>query len=241
MTPIGSPTQWSEVVRPQVEPILRLITRTWDAMPAPPRSELEKPMALRLAASMQNAPDRDDFLFRVVPEYMLLDALGNETGRIDIAFMQFVCHDSVYFGVECKRLNSLNGSGLRWYHTNYVNEGIARFTTSKYAEVVDTGGMVGFVLNGDTNEAIAKVGEFIGQKKQELGISSNDNLRQSSVCADDQRIRETHHSRGDEQRGFLLHHVFLAGDPSAPLRTDDEKPKPKKNATKRQPRKKPAS
>lgn len=219
MTTIGSPSQWSDVVRPQVETILRLITRTWDALPAPPRNELEKPIALRLTASLQNAPDRGSFPFRIVPEFMILDDVGHELGRIDVVFMQFVCHDSVYFGIECKRMNSDEGGEWRWYHTQYVNEGVARFVSSKYADLVDTGGMVGFVLNGDTATTISKVDNYIAQKRRELGITASGGLDESTLCPDETRIRESQHKRG-KSHNFLLHHVFLAGDPNAPLRPE---------------------
>ncbi len=239
MTPIGSPSQWSGVVQPQVETILRLITRTWDALPVPPRNELEKPIALRLTASLQNAPDRGSFPFRVVPEYMILDDTGRELGRIDIVFMQFVCHDSVYFAVECKRLNSDEAGGWRWYHSQYVNEGVARFVSSKYADLVDTGGMVGFVLNGDTATAISKVNHYITQKVQVLGMTASESLAESTLCPDDARIRQTQHERVNLHK-FLLHHIFLAGDPNAPLRQEPHpvtKPTVKKKSTKRIPRK----
>jgi len=239
MTPIGSPSQWSDVVQPQVETILRLITRTWDELAAPPRNELEKPIALRLTASLQNAPDRGSFPFRVVPEFMILDGAGHELGRIDIAFMQFVCHDSVYFGIECKRLNSDERGEWRWYHTQYVNEGITRFVSSKYAELVDTGGMVGFVLNGDTATAISKVDDYIAQKRRELGMAASGSLVESTLCPDEARIRETQHERG-KSHNFLLHHVFLAGNSNAPLRPEPPpvaKSPAKKKTTKRKPRK----
>lgn len=233
MTPIGSPSQWSDVVQPQIETILRLITRTWDKLSAPPRNELERPIALRLTASLQNAPDRGSFPFRVVPEFMILDGAGHELGRIDIAFIQFVCHDSVYFGVECKRLNSDEGGEWRWYHTQYVNEGIARFVSSRYAELVDAGGMVGFVLNGDTLTAISKVDDYLA-KRPELGMTASSSLAKSTVCPDEARMRESRHERG-KSNNFMLHHVFLAGDPNAPLRSEPSIPAEKgvksKNST----------
>jgi hypothetical protein len=232
MNSVGSPAQWDDVIWPQVETILRLILQTWDAMPPPPRNELEKPIALKLTARLQNAPSRDDYPFRVVPEYMILDDDGREAGRIDIAFMQFVCHDRVYFGVECKRLNSLDLGGLRWYHTEYVNEGIARFTSSKYAEAISTGGMLGFVLNADLDQAIANVSQYVASKPQEIGMAATGVLTQSTACPGESRIRETWHARGPNQSGFLLHHVFLAGDPKAPLRPDPP-PDPKAGKSKR--------
>ena len=122
------------------------------------------------------------------------------------------------------------GGTPRPYFAEYVRFGMLRFVRGQYADAVRCGGMLAFVLNGDVPGAIAGVEENIRQMYGDLGMPAPGEFLTSTVRPTDPRIRETQHTRSKRTDSFRIHHLFMAGDPNAPLRPDPpvEVKKPKR-------------
>ncbi len=77
-------------------------------------------------------------------------------GEIDMAVLLDKDRDR-YLAYECKRLNVSRQDGLRSLATEYVQCGVRRFVTEKYAADLPVGCMLGYVLDGNTSTARTKV------------------------------------------------------------------------------------
>jgi hypothetical protein len=95
---------------------------------------------------------------RELPFYVQLqmveldDSVGQELGRMDIAFLPTSVsgspNESIYFCLECKRLNVIINGKRRPGGSDYVVHGMMRFVTAQYANTVRHGGMLGYVIDG---------------------------------------------------------------------------------------------
>jgi len=115
-------------------------------------------------------------------------AAGQDQGRMDIAFSPLVPREDVYFSLECKRLNVVNGKRVRAYSREYVVFGMVRFIRGQYAAMVRHGGMLGYVLDGNVNRAIQNVGGAIQTHHLDLGMESPGEMLPSSIRPGDSRI-----------------------------------------------------
>jgi len=241
MTHFGSLDEWVGFIESQVPRIIELVIGVWESLPPPAANELENVVTNRICARLQNHPERHTFLFHIQPQDVLLEPeSGAEFGRTDISFKPFVPSDAVYFCLECKRINVRDhAGGTPWRgFSEYVRLGMLRFVRGQYADSVRFGGMLGFILDGDVPGAIAGVEENIRRMHGDLGMPPPGAFLTSTVRPTDPRIRETQHTRGKRTDLFRIHHLFMAGDPNAPLRPDPpvQVKKPKRIKT---PRRKP--
>ncbi|MCA1994914.1 MAG: hypothetical protein LDL41_23125, partial [Coleofasciculus sp. S288] len=141
---------------------------------------------------------------REIPEDDL--QTGEELGRIDLRFTHGYRED-VYFAFECKRLNVVLNGRRRALAAEYVVQGMMRFITSQYATNLTQGGIIGYIMNGDTTTAVRAVSSRVGRQCQELRISSPSSLCKSSLLPSNKQIKETRHDL--ENRKFIIHHIFL--------------------------------
>jgi hypothetical protein len=160
-------------------------------------------------------------------------AAGQDQGRMDIVFSPPVPREDIYFCLECKRLNVRDHSGgtPRPHFVQYVQFGMLRFVRGQYGNSVRFGGMLAFVLNGDVPGAISGVENNIRRMHADLCMNAPGSFLASTIRSSDTRIRETRHSRAAQSEPFVIHHLFMAGDPNAPLRPippPNTKPKKKK-------------
>lgn len=237
MIHFGSPADWVDLIDSQVPDILALVIDSWESLPPPAPDELENSITNRLCARMQNDPNRETFPFHIQPQDVILEpGTGDELGRTDIAFKPFVPSDKIYFCLECKRLNVRVPNALRPrpYFSEYVRHGMLRFISGQYAGAVRNGGMIAFVLDADLPAAMAGVRRNIQSAQKDLGIPSPADFSPSSIRPADTWIKETNHSRAHSLEPFIIHHLFMAGDPNAPLLPE---PPPKPPKVLRKPRK----
>jgi hypothetical protein len=108
-----------------------------------------------------------------------------------------------------------------------------RFVRGQYANSVRHGGMLAFVLDGDVAGAIGGVETNIKKLSNDLGMNNSGAFLPSTVRPTDARIRETRHRRENHTEPFMIYHLFMAGDPNAPLRPA---PPPSKKTAKRKPK-----
>jgi len=228
----GSPDNWVDFIESQMPQILELVVGTWEAMPPPAGNELEDAVSESLCRALRQSRNRCDLPFRIDPQLVELDpAAGQDQGRMDIVFSPPVPREDIYFCLECKRLNVRDHSGgtPRPYFVEYVQFGMLRFVRGQYANSVRFGGMLAFVLNGDTPAALSGVEANIRRMHGDLAMIAPASFLASSVRPTDSRVRETLHARAAQAHPFVIHHLFMAGDPNAPLRPAPP-PEPKKTA-----------
>lgn len=71
-------------------------------------------------------------------------------GRTDIRVISLNSFEdtSAYYTIECKRIDSINNSGVNGLNAKYIQNGIYRFVSNTYSTHYKTSGMIGFVIDG---------------------------------------------------------------------------------------------
>jgi hypothetical protein len=220
MTALGAPEEWCNFIETQVPAILALVIETWESMPPPAGDELEDVVSEALCRALRQSKNLCDLPFRIDSQLVELDpTAGQDQGRMDIVFSPMVPRESIYFALECKRLHVKGGNAVRSYYAEYVQFGMLRFVRGQYACAVRHGGMLAFVLDGDTVGAVAGVERNIRENLCDLGMDATGGFQASTGRPGDGRVWETHHRRSGQMVPFVIQHLFMAGDPNAPLRS----------------------
>lgn len=97
------------------------------------------------------------------------DRIAFSKGKVDMALLLDQDREK-YLAYECKRLNVVRDGTTRSLATRYVMCGIRRFVTEKYAADLPLGGMLGYVMNGDVNDARAKIWAAIDRHQAYIGM-----------------------------------------------------------------------
>jgi len=203
----GTIKPWSDTFPEDLLPcVFDLIIESWKTFPQPSPYDLEIPITRKFCVHLENNKDRSTHLFRVDWEANVLDNTAEQSGRIDIR----VTHGYVateYFSLECKILNKTDHQG-RWSSLagKYVDEGMMRYVREQYSGG-DNGGMLGYVMDGDTVKAISSVNDAIQKRKNKLYIDNKPKLRKSSIRPQCQQTKETRHLI--KNGTFTIHHIFL--------------------------------
>jgi len=157
---------------------------------------------------------RDD---RVICQYGFLnihfklrekDRAGDYTtkGILDMALFLDQDHEK-YIAYECKRLNIISDQGKRKASLagTYVEEGVVRYVTAKYAEKLPYGCMLGYVMDGDTAFAFQQLNNAIKERKELT------NLETTRITLTDDFFPsfETSHNRGSCKSLFTVRHRLL--------------------------------
>lgn len=128
------------------------------------------------------------------------------SGRIDILVS---CGKGfqVYFAIEAKRLRTIrkNGKSVAG-NSEYVNEGMMRFVTGQYAPFMKTGAMLGYVFDGNVNQARLGIDKYVKGKVKKLKLKSQKGLVRSKILQN-KPIDETHHVL--LKRDFTIYHIFI--------------------------------
>ncbi|MBI3467420.1 MAG: hypothetical protein HY000_30795 [Planctomycetes bacterium] len=215
MTPIGSPADWANLLDSLVPEILTLVITTWEEMPPPAGDALEDPISAVFCERLRAGRNRFDLPFNIWIQLVELDPVAEgDQGRMDIVFTPMVPREYIYFCLECKRLNVRTAAGVRPYASEYVRFGMLRFVRGQYARVVHNGGMLAYVLDGDVRAAMANVETNMQTRLSELGMDAPGTFLASGILPNDERARETCHRRVNSTEPFIIHHLFMRGDPS---------------------------
>jgi len=211
MTHLGDASSWADLVDSQVPDSLLLVLDAWNDMPEIAPDAKEDPVSEELCRQLRHARNRCDLPFRIDAQLVELDPAADEDqGRMDIVFSPMVPRESIYFALECKRINVRTKEGkIRPYFAEYVRFGVMRFVRGQYASRVHNGGMLAFVLDNDVASAIAGVDGNIREHADELGMNNKAALQESSVLPDDERARETVHARHTIAQPISIHLLFL--------------------------------
>lgn len=212
MTFIGTPSEWVNLIDSLVPNILDLVISTWKKMPPSPSDALEDPTTEELCKCLRQNRDSSNLPFRIDIQMVELDpVVGQNQGRMDIAFSPMVPSEDIYFCLECKRLNAVYPKYVRTYATEYVTQGMMRFVRGQYSSAVRHGGMLGYVLDGNVNKAIQKVTHAIQSRYKDLKMKPPGDIKRSSLRPKNPEVRETHHTRQHNNAPFQIHHIFVPG------------------------------
>lgn len=205
----GDPALWSDLFPVGLLPeVLELVVTTWQGFEKPTVSELETQINRRFAQDLRKNQILRRLPFNVEREVPVDDTLfARELGRIDLKFTAGYRHD-VYFGLECKKLNVAFQSGKKTLAREYVVQGMLRYIQGKYAQRLIHGGMVGYVMDGQCDEAAKCVKAVIRRFKRKLKVTPRVILVKSSIRITDDRVLESKHDLG--KLTFTIHHMFLA-------------------------------
>ena len=214
MNLIGVPDQWINLIDSLVPNILHLVISSWDTMPIPASNAREDPTTEELCRCLRKNRDSCDLPFQIRTQVVELDPFaGEDQGRMDIVFLPLVPREDVYFCLECKRLNVINDGLVRPYTSEYITHGMLRFIRGQYARQMRHGGMLGYVLDGNVEQAIENISSLIKRRHKELKMPPPGEVTQSSIIPHDLRLRETLHMRQSSPGNFLIHHIFAGAAP----------------------------
>jgi hypothetical protein len=203
----GASNLWADTFCIDLLPgLFDLIIQSWKTFTQPSPYDLEVPITKRFCVHLENSKDRSIHLFRIDWDPNILDDSATNIGRIDIRITHGYDANE-YFSFECKRLNLTDKKG-KWSSLagEYVDDGVMRYINQQYSGG-DNGGMIGYVMDGDTMKAINFVNDAIQKRKDKLCINHKAQLKISSVRPKCKQTKETEHSI--KSGAFTVHHIFL--------------------------------
>jgi hypothetical protein len=195
--------------------ILAAILRSGVGLKKLHETELENDLSDRLRDELDRDSglrDRPVEIFREVPLYDRQRARRKQLGRTDLMFLYSTGVDKPwpYFVIESKRLHVTFPSGRQSLMSEYVNghQGMMCFINERYGRSLASGGMLGYVFDGQIEKARAAVGASIAANHQQLKCSHSIPFTPSLVLAGEFRISESAHAL--PQGPFVIYHLFLA-------------------------------
>ena len=178
-------------------------------------TELENDLNDRLRDELDRDPGfrvRPVEIFREVPLYDRKRARQKQLGRTDLIFLYSTgaMKPWPYFVIEAKRLHVTFPAGWQSLISEYVtgHQGMMCFIEGRYSVDLVSGGMLGYVFDGEVEKARSSIGASIEANHKQLRCCAVPRFGPSSVLKGDSRISESAHSR---PRGpFTIYHLFLA-------------------------------
>ena len=208
MRTAGDPEAWRQFLMDMTPCIIASVVTAWETFPKPRRTEKEVPITARLLPHVRDANRKDNSPFNVWLESTEIDAeTGQIMGRLDLRFVPRGADETIYFALECKRLNVVSKSGKRSLAREYVVDGMMRFVDGKYGANLNAGGMLGYVMDGKTTNAIKVVDKKIASEATPLRLLAPKRLSPSDAKPNDDTVRQTTHQF--DKRRFTMQHVFL--------------------------------
>jgi hypothetical protein len=207
----GNVDPWADTFPGELVPeILDVVIAAWARFPQPDGLEEEETITRRFRNTLRQERDFRKLPVRLDRECWLDEEASAEVlGRLDLRLTAAgQVREDVYFAFECKRLNVLFPSGKRSLASDYVEEGMMRFVESQYSPEQETGGMLGYVMDGQTDAAIEAVERALRARCAALKMDAPGGLAVSTLRPEQEVVKETVHQLGS--RRFLLHHVLLA-------------------------------
>lgn len=194
MSVIGSPGAWADLIDPMVPEVLQLVIVTWRTMGSPPTDAKEDDITIALCRALRQNRTARGLMFMIDTQLVELDPVpGEDLGRLDIAFRPLIPREDVYLCLECKRLNVVKNGQTRAYAAEYVLRGMIRFVTGQYSRAVRHGGMLGYVLDGQVDDAIANVVVSVQAQCGPLCMDEPGTMHPSSILTGEASALETLH------------------------------------------------
>ncbi|MCK4998259.1 MAG: hypothetical protein KAS23_01950 [Anaerohalosphaera sp.] len=204
-------TQFPDSFVPRIVKLVLESNKTFKIPTKKPNTKLEDHITRLFCSHLRKHKDHSKHFFLINHQFDVLDNDGNVVGRIDLVFNHG--HDEkVYYSFECKVLRVKRSSGkFAALYSQYVTEGIYRYFNGQYAQGLNKGGMLGYVMDSDVDKAVNGVRDAIENRRNELNMNANDTLGPSSE-SNSKLVKETVHKFGPGNR-FLIYHIFLPMTP----------------------------
>ena len=190
--------------------ILLLILQVGKTIRKKTSTDLEDWLTTKLHRRLIHEPIFRDGPLRIDPQTSIVSSetdpeKNTPEGRLDL---QVSCGHGyeVYFAIEAKRLRVSLPSRFFSGGPEYVKDGMLRFITGQYAPFMHAGAMLGYVYDGETENARAEVDRQIQKKAKELRLKGAKRLMASPILPG-HPIDETNHDL--KNRPFTIFHLFL--------------------------------
>ena len=210
---IGDPGSWLAQFQDVEERLIARLPAVWPVclrgLPAQP---LEDQITLRLVVHLRR--DREARRLGAIHAQLMLleEQLTGDVvpkGYIDFAIILGE-NPECYVAFECKRLNVNSRSGVVSLAGVYAEKGMMRYICAQYARELPLGVMIGYVLDGNTAVAEARLVSAITARAQALCISASPVSREPVAFI--RRLLTNHHRTG-ETRAFEIRHALLPYPP----------------------------
>lgn len=129
-------------------------------------------------------------------------------GQIDLAVI-LDWDRTRYLAYECKRLNVIYSGGRQSLAGRYVVDGMMRFITEQYAEGLEVGCMLGYVLDGDLDFSMERLTNAIAAHAP---LNVLDGLNPMLPIQHIRRFRTTHSRAG--RAAIEMRHALLSHGPT---------------------------
>lgn len=194
--------------------ILQVVAVAWMRMSHPELHEIEDRITFRLAGLIMKHPYFADIPYDVVPQYWLIGVNGERLGRLDLRFKHRHSQRD-YFAFEAKRLRvSYPGGSFSTEYSTYVGEeGMMPFIEGQYSQGLPAGGMLAYVMDGDSDQAWDGLKQYIERQRTILKLFENCNLVKSHLSkaiakgVDGTHLGETEHDL--QTHRLRLFHLLL--------------------------------
>jgi len=162
--------------------ILEATARAWARMKPPERDEIEDRITFRLAGQLANASEFAEIPYNVDPQCWIFGLNGELFGRLDIRFKHRRSKRD-YFGFEAKRLHVRYPSGKtsKEYSTYAGKAGMMAFIEGQYSKMLPAGGMLGYVMDGRSDDAWSGIGKQIERQRNVLKLSAGGTFAASTL------------------------------------------------------------
>lgn len=108
--------------------------------------------------------------------------------------------ESSYLAFECKIVDDEKDRSIQ----EYIDQGLMRFLSGKYARNETVGGMIAYLINSEITSCVLKINEQIKQNMDDSNC-----LVKSSVAPGFDGIYQSNHKKPPLSVLFLIYHVFM--------------------------------
>lgn len=189
--------------------ILNAIAVAWARMKQPKSGDWEDDITFRLGGRLMNDPLFRELPYDIVPQHWLLGLNGQRLGRLDLRFKhRFSQRD--YFAFESKRLHVTYPGGKQSpeYHVYAGVDGMGAFIEGQYSTGLPAAGMLGYVMDADTEKAWNGIAAGIEAKRKDLRLGASSRFTESKlkqhIKADFPGVR-----LGETQHDLVSHALHL--------------------------------
>lgn len=173
----------------------------WARMKQPKSGEIEDRITFRLAGRLNNDLHFRDLPYDIAPQHWLTGLDGERLGRLDLHFKHRHSQRD-YFAFEGKRLHvRYPGGQVSPEYVTYVSdEGMGAFVAGQYSPNLPVAGMLGYVMDGNTEKAWTGLAARIEAKCDELCLHKASRFIESPLRRHiksglpDTRLGETQHN-----------------------------------------------
>jgi hypothetical protein len=117
-----------------------------------------------------------------------------------------------YFGIECKRISSIKTGKDKDLATEYVTNGIMRFSKGIYSSGHDFAAMLGFVIDGKVNDCVTRICTRINKYSTEINLEEH--WEKEERFGKHSHLYRTSHRQVDHNNNLItILHLFVDFNP----------------------------